>query len=77
MSKQSRGKSLAFRIDRIQEGRSINADDIPVSDAMIEEGLYILEEVNELPLSTERVGRAFRAMYLCGYLESLRESSGQ
>lgn len=49
-------------------------EDIPVSAAMVEAGLEILEEIDERPLSRLRAERAFQAMYLCGFQESGRES---
>lgn len=49
-------------------------EDVPVSAAMIDAGLEILEEIDERPLSRIRVERAFQAMYLCGFQESGRES---
>lgn len=49
-------------------------EEIPVSAAMIEAGLDILEEIDERPLSRLRVERAFQAMYLCGFQESAHES---
>lgn len=54
--------------------KTISAEDIPVSRAMIEVGLAVLEETEEWPLSRSTVERAFQEMYLCGFLESERGS---
>ena len=61
----------------LDQSARLVAADIPVSAAMIEAGLAVLEETNEWPLSTGRVERAFQEMYLCGFFESQRESSGR
>ena len=52
----------------------LRAEDIPVSPSMVEAGLSVLEETYDRPLSRFTVERAFQAMYLCGFLESLRAS---
>lgn len=57
-----------------QRASLVMPEDIPVSAAMVEAGLEILEEIDERPLSRLRVERAFQAMYLCGFQESGRES---
>lgn len=44
-------------------------EDIPVSTAMIEAGLEVLEETDERPLSRLTVERAFQAMFLCALTE--------
>lgn len=53
---------------------SLCAEDIPVSAAMVEAGLAVLEEIDDWPISRSRVERAFQEMYLCGFLESERAS---
>ena len=57
-----------------QRASLVMPEDIPVSAAMVEAGLEILEEIDERPLSRLRAERAFQAMYLCGFQESGRES---
>ena len=52
----------------------LRAEDIPVSPSMVEAGLAVLEETDDRPLSRFTVERAFQAMYLCGFLESVRAS---
>ncbi len=50
------------------------AEDIPVSVAMVDAGLAVLEETDDWPISRSRVERAFQEMCLCGFLESERAS---
>ena len=54
---------------------SISAQNIPVSSAMVEVGLGVLEETNNWPISRPTAERAFQEMYLCGFLESASVSS--
>lgn len=54
--------------------KAICAEDIPVSKAMVEAGLAVLEETGEWPLSRSTVERAFQEMYLCGFRESVAAS---
>ncbi len=51
--------------------KNIEASEIVVSDAMIDTGLEILEEVDEWPVTRFRLERAFQAMCL----QSLKESA--
>lgn len=55
-------------------GAGLCSEDIPVSAAMVEAGLAVLEEIDDWPISRARVERAFQEMYLCGFLESERAS---
>lgn len=53
----------------------IRAEDIVVTSAMIEAGLAVLEETDDLPLSRFTVERAFQEMCLCALKEESREGS--
>ena len=55
--------------------RNIEASEIVVSDAMIDAGLEILEEVDEWPVTRFRLERAFQAMCLQSLKESVHECS--
>lgn len=55
--------------------KMLGADDIPVSEKMVEAGLAILEETGDWPISRATVERAFQEMYLCGFRESASVSS--
>ena len=63
------------RTDRFPDPMSFLPEHIPVSAAMIEAGLSVLEETDEWPLSRLTVERAFQEMCLCGLRESVLESS--
>lgn len=60
-----------------EDHASISADDIPVSAAMVEAGLAVLEETDAWPLSRLTVERAFQAMFHCALRGSVAESSHQ
>lgn len=55
-------------------GSILCSEDVPVSVAMVDAGLAVLEEIDDWPISRSRVERAFQEMYLCGFLESERAS---
>lgn len=54
--------------------KTISAEDIPVSRAMVDVGLAVLEETGDWPISRSTVERAFQEMYLCGFRESASAS---
>ena len=54
---------------------SFSAEDIQVSDSMIEAGMAVLEETGTWPISRFTVERAFQAMCRCAIEESPRAKS--
>lgn len=63
------------RIDSFPLPAILLSEDIPVSAAMIEIGLSVLEETDDRPISRLTIERAFQEMYLCGFRESVSASS--
>ena len=62
-------------ISLLNDRADLTLDDIHVSDGMIEAGLAVLEEVDELPVSHFRLERAFQAMCVRALQEEARANT--
>lgn len=60
----------------IDSPSALKAEDIPVTWSMLQVGMSILEEANVWPVSYGQLERAFQAMYMCGFQESVGECNG-
>lgn len=57
------------------QGASAAVEEVPVTWAMLQAGMSVIEETDEWPISYSRLEKAFQEMVRCGQQEALLGSS--